>query len=113
MKKYMLLLLILVSVSACNFYQADLDKMEKAARQHIRYRDADNGTQTNVTYFKALSYEEIPEGERKTPEDFYLCKIYMQGTSSYYNSSRIYNINDTLNCIFNKNKVFMRIDEKK
>lgn len=113
MREYIMPLLIVVFAFSCGFgNQADLNKMEAAVRQHIKYMDTEKGITTNISYFEALSYEEMLQSERQTPDDFYLCKIYMQGTWAYYNSSRIYNVNDTLRCVFDKKKVFVRIENE-
>lgn len=113
MKKYSFLLFFIISalLVSCSFYGNDLEKMGASVKQHFKYKDVDEGTVTNISYIKALSYDEIPEGERKSPEEVYLCKVYVRGTWSYYNSHRIFNIDDTLDCYFNKSKAFIRIDK--
>lgn len=113
MKKNLVILFLMVGLFSCGFGdQADLDKMESAVRQYLKYRDTENGITSNINYFKAVSYEEIPENKQVEPDDYYLCKIYMQGTWSYYNSSRVFNVEDTLRCIFSKKKVFVRIENE-
>jgi len=114
MKKYILSLLIAVGLFSCEVNnQRNLDKMGDAVRQHIRYRDADNGTLTKIENFKPLSYEKIPENKRENPDEVYLLKVYMQGTWAYDNSYRIFNINDTINCYLDKDKNIIRMDENK
>lgn len=96
---------------SCNSYNNDLERMGESVRQSFRYSDADNGTVTKIEYLKAISYEKIPEEQRPEPDDVYLCRVYVKGTWSYYNSHRIFNIDDTLDCYFNKSKTFIRIDK--
>jgi len=115
MKKYFPLFLVVLCLScySCHSYDYDLKLMGEAVQQHLRYRDTDNGTKTKVEYLKALSYEKIPEDQRSKPDEVYLCKVYVKGTWAYYDSYRVFNINDTLNCYFNKDKRFVRLDNLK
>ena len=113
MRKFIVLIFIVYVCISCNSYDYQLEKMGDSVRSHIRYQDQEKGTITKIEYLKALSYDEIPEDKRETPEDIYLCKVYVRGTSSYPGSYRVFNIDDTLNCIFNKKKVVLRIDEPK
>lgn len=111
MKKYIPLIATVISILffSCSSYNNDLERMGGAVKQHFKYKDIDDGTVTNISYLKAVSYEEIPEAEREDPNEVYLCKVYMKGTWSYYNSNRIFNVDDTLNCFFDKSKTFIRI----
>lgn len=112
MKKSFYFILFVFSfyyLSSCSTYDYNLEMMGKAVQDHLRYRDADKGTITKITYLKALSYDEIPEDKREKEDEVYLCKVYMQGTWSYYNSYRIFNINDTIDCFFSKNMTFLRL----
>lgn len=113
MKKSSFLLVFIISVFfvSCNFLNNDLEKMGGAVKQHFKYKDVEDGTITKISYLKALSYDKIPEDQRESPEEVYLCKVYVRGTWSYYNSHRIFNIDDTLDCYFNKSKTFIRIDK--
>ena len=113
MKQYAFLFTLVISffLYGCNSYEYDLEKMGEAVQSHIKYRDIDNGTKTTINYLKAISYEEIPEADRKQPDEFYLCKVYIKGTWAYDNSYRIFNMDDTLNCYFSKNKTFVRMDK--
>lgn len=114
MKKYIFFLLLSIGLTSCNLsYQNNLEKMGDAVRQHMRYRDADNGTITKVEYFKPISYEKIAKDKRQKPDEAYLFRVYIQGTWSYDNSYRIYNINDTVNCYLNEDKKVLRMDENK
>jgi hypothetical protein len=114
MKKYILLLIIVAGLCSCDInYQRNLNKMGDAVRQHIRYRDADNGTITKIGHFVPVSYEKIPEDKRQKPDEVYLFRVYIQGTWSYDNSYRIYNINDTVNYYFDSNRKVLRMDENK
>ncbi|WP_108822431.1 hypothetical protein [Dysgonomonas sp. Marseille-P4361] len=114
MKKYSFLLVFMASVllESCTFYGNDLEKMGASVKQHFKYKDVEEGTVTNISYIKALSYDEIPEDEREEENEIYLCKVYVRGTWAYYNSQRIFNIDDTLDCYFNKSKTFIRIGNK-
>ncbi|MDU1892297.1 MAG: hypothetical protein E6767_16555 [Dysgonomonas sp.] len=113
MKKFMFLLLTSVFFTSCTSYQQDLDKMGQAVKSHFKYRDADNGTITKITYLEPLSYETIPEDKRKKEDEAYLFKAYVKGTWKYPESSLIYNIDDTVKCYFSSKKVFLRMEEKK
>lgn len=111
MRKYIPLVAIIMSIIifSCSSYSNDLERMGAAVKQHFKYKDIDDGTITKISYIKAVSYEEIPEEKREDPKEVYLCKVYMRGSWSYYNSGRIFNIDDTLNCFFDKSKTFIRI----
>lgn len=114
MKKYIFLLLITVGLFSCSLStQYNLDKMGESAKQHIKYRDIDNNTVTKIEYLEPVSYEKIPKDKRESPDEAYLCKIYIQGTWAYANSYRIFNINDTINCYFDSNFKVLKMDENK
>jgi predicted RNA-binding protein len=86
--------------------------MGELVKQHIKYRDIDNNTITKIEYLQPVSYEKIPEDKRSDPKEEYVCKIYMQGTWAYVDSYRIYNINDTINCYFDKDLKVLRMGDK-
>lgn len=115
MKRYIFFIVFIgcFFLSGCNSYEYDLQRMGEAVQKHFRYRDAENGTKTTINYLKALTYEEIPEAQRKQPEEYYLCKVHIQGTWVYDNSYRIFNMDDTLDCFFSKSKVFLRMEDSK
>jgi len=115
MKGYILLFVVVICffITGCNSYEYELEKMGDAVRSHMRYRDAENGTKTTVNYLKAMSYEEIPEEKREKPDEYYLCKVHIQGTWAYDNSYRIFNMNDTMNCYFSQSKTFLRMEDAK
>ncbi|NDV78547.1 hypothetical protein [Dysgonomonas sp. 511] len=108
MRRLLLLLASPLLFVACN---QDLENMGEAVRSHFRYRDADKNTITKISYLKAISCNKIPENEQKNSNEEYLCKVYVKGTWQYNGSYRIFNIDDTLDCFFNKNKAFLRIGE--
>ncbi|MDR1882952.1 MAG: hypothetical protein LBR26_09275 [Prevotella sp.] len=112
MKKYMFSGIILFCLFSWTSCQSDLDRMGGAVKSHLKYRDADNGTVTKIEEIKALSYGKIPGDKRKDPDEAYLCKVYVRGTWSYRDSFRIYNIDDTLDCVFNKSKTLLRIKDR-
>lgn len=111
MKKILFITAIVALLSSCTSRGYDLEQMGKAVESHIKYRDIDNMTITKVKYLKALSYEKIPEDKRENPEEVYLCKVHIQGTWSYDNSYRIFNINDTIDCYFSGKKVLLRMQD--
>lgn len=113
MRKYLTLIAVVISILSlsCSSTAKDLERMGGAVKQHFRYKDIDEGTITKINYLKAVSYDEIPEAERANPDEVYLCKVYVRGTWSYYEGNRVFNIDDTLDCYFNKTKTFIRIDK--
>jgi hypothetical protein len=113
MNKYIFSIIILYGMLSLTSCQSDLDKMGEAVKSHFKYRDADNGTITKIEEVNALSDDKIPEDKRENPDEVYLCKVYVRGTWSYANSFRIYNINDTIDCFFSKNKTLLRLGENK
>jgi len=113
MKKYIFSVIVLFCTFSLISCQSDLDKMGQAVKSHFKYRDTDNETITKIEEVKALSYDKIPEDKRENPDEIYLCKVYVRGTWSYANSFRIYNIDDTLDCFFSKNKTFLRMGGNK
>lgn len=113
MKKYLLSLLFVVFMfPSCDFHQRNLENMGYSVKNHFKEKDVENGTITKFETLKALSYEEIPEDKRNTPEEYYVCKVYIKGTWSYMGGFRVYNMDDTLNSYFTKDKVFIRIENK-
>lgn len=85
--------------------------MRKVLERHIVQRDIDNETQTTVESIRALSYTEIPDAERQDSADAYLAKIYLKSRWVYLNSSRIYNVDDTLDVYYDKDLRILRIEE--
>lgn len=112
MKKYILSFIIVMLISACTTPQQDLDKMADGVRSHLRYKDVENNTVTRINEIKGISCEKIPEDERQNPDEVYLLRVYIRGTWNESRSYRIYNIDDTVQAIFNKNKTFLRMDTK-
>lgn len=115
MKKYLYFISVIFCLCcfSCSTYSYDLDQMGAAVKQHMKYRDTENGTTTKIEYLKAVSYEKIPEDKREQPEDVYLCKVYIKGTWSYYDSYRVFNINDTIDCYFSGKKTLLRMGDLK
>ena len=107
------ILLILLFV-ACenNKQQRMLSDMGKAIRHHIMINDVDNNLVTKIKYVTPISYQELTDRDKPEAKDAYSCKVYLVATSSYMNSSRIYNIDDTLTCYFDKDIKFLRWDKK-
>lgn len=110
MKKLIFYAVLMFGLFACSNYQYDLDKMTTAVKQHIRNNDPGNGTITKINHIEALSYEKISEDKKTNPDEAYLCRVFIQGTWSYMESNRIFNMNDTINCYFSDKKVFVRMD---
>lgn len=109
MKKILLtILLTLAFVSCTNRYDYNLIEMKKAFERRVFNKDIENNTQTTIQYLKALSYEEIPLAQRKDSSEMYLAKIYLKSRWVYLNSSRIYNVDDTLDCYFDKDLNLLR-----
>ncbi len=114
MYKYIFSILLgFIFFSCGGAYDHTLTEMGKSVKQHIRYNDEKNNIKTNIEILKPISYEEVPVDQRVQPDDVYLCKVYLRANWAYVGSSRLYNTDDTLNCYFDKNKVFVRIDTKK
>ncbi len=109
MKKAIVFILLISAFTACSDYE--LKKMEDQVRSHIKYRDQEKGIITKIDYLKAISYDQIAEEDKKDPDDAYLCKVYVRGTWAYYESNRIFNMDDTLKCVFDKSKTIVRIEE--
>lgn len=114
MKKYVLIIVIIV----CALYscgpsnQDNLLKMREAVKEHVKKKDLDNNTSTDIEYLKAISYKEIPQDKRIQANDAYLCKMYLKGKWSYLEGSRVYNIDDTLSCYFDKDLLLLRVEYK-
>lgn len=115
MKKIIyIVVLSCISLCACDDKRQELmlNDMAKEIRHHITINDADKNLRTKIKYLTPLSYEELAEEDRQEANDAYRCKVHLVGTSSYQNSSRIYNMNDTLTCFFDKDIKFLRWDKK-
>lgn len=115
MKKICFITLLLALVlAACGDRKQErmLSDMGKAIRHHIMINDVDNNLVTNIKYVTPISYEELSEGNKQDAKDAYSCRVYLVATSSYMNSSRIYNIDDTLTCYFDKDIKFLRWDKQ-
>lgn len=110
MKKIILLILPLLLFISCNSSQRDLDFLEANVKQHIKYKDADNGTITKINNIKAISIDKISDENKKNPEEAYLSRVFIQGTWSYLEGNRIFNFSDTINCYLDKNKKLIEID---
>lgn len=115
MRKLLYVTILFLVFAACTEKEKKdpmLIEMEKAVKHHIMLNDAEKGIITDLKYIVPISYEQIPENGKQQPDDVYLGKVYLQGKSSYVNSSRIYNIDDTLTCYFDKDVKFLRWDKK-
>lgn len=114
MKKTAIFTFIILLFGACNVKEENtLAAMKKAFAEHVVKKDIENKTQTTVKYLKAVSYEETPEDKRENPDEFYAAKIYLESRWVYLNSSRIYNVADTLDCYFDKDINLLRVGKLK
>lgn len=107
------LLILLFTSCGKSKYEYDLTEMGKSVKRHIMYYDVEKNIETTIDIFKPISYEKIPEDKKLQSEDAFLFKVYVRGNWSYMESRRIYNIDDTLKYIFDKNKRFLRSDQQK
>lgn len=115
MRKFFLATILLaLMLVACedNKQQRMLSDMGKAIRHHIMINDVDNNLVTKIKYVTPISYQELTDGSKPDTKDAYSCRVYLVATSSYMNSSRIYNIDDTLTCYFDKDLKFLRWDKR-
>lgn len=113
MKKFIVLLFVVFVAAGCSQeYESNLKSMRNAFSRYITTKDIDNKTQTKVDYVEAISYTEIPPQERLDSADYYLCKIHLKSTWSYIDgSTRIFNVDDTLDCYFDKNINVIRVKD--
>lgn len=114
MRKFMYVIILFLAFGACNEKEKKdpvLIEMEKSVKHHIMLNDAEKSMITDLKYVVPISYAPIPENEKLQPRDAYLGRVYLLGKSSYVNSSRIYNIDDTLSCYFDKDLKFLRWDK--
>lgn len=114
MKKYILILFVFAAFAACTGggYNQNLDVMGKAVRKHFQYNDEKNGTRTVIEHLNAVSYDEIAADKKEQNEDTYLCKVYVRGKWSFLEGNRVVNMDDTLDCYFDKDMRFLRVGKK-
>lgn len=110
MKKYILIVISIVSLfllSSCD--SRKLEEMGESYRLHIRASDEENGMHTKLEAVVPVSFIELKDEEKIEEKDAYLAKIYVVSKSWYSGGSRIYNLNDTLEIYFDKNRNYIRI----
>lgn len=110
--KYLFLLYLFLAISCVDKDAPErriLNKMNESFKVYIRDNDLRKDLITKLTNVKALSYKELGEEDRENKDEVYEAKIYMQGTTSYMLSAKIYNLNDTVICYFNKDLKMLRL----
>lgn len=114
MKKILFIIASLFILGACGDKRQELmmNNMTKAIKHHIMINDVDKNLETKIKYITPLSYEVLSEDNKIEADDAFRCKVHLVATSSYMNSSRIYNIDDTLTCFFDKDIKFLRWDKE-
>lgn len=89
--------------------QTNMIKMNKSFKTYIRDNDIRKDLVTDLKRVEVLSYVENPEEKREHPDEKYEAQVYMYGTTSFMNSSRIYNMKDTVTCYFDENFRMLRL----
>lgn len=106
MRMYIFFIILFLAFVSCK--EERLNNMGEAVERQFMYKDQENKTKTVIERCVAISYDEIDENKREQTEDYYLTKVYVRGRWSYLEGSRVYNIDDTLNCYFDKDTKFLR-----
>lgn len=112
MKKYKLILFSLVCF--LTFMSCDSRKladMGDSYRIHVRESDEENGMKTILEQVVPVSFVELKDDEKIEEKDAYLAKIYVVSKSLYIGGQRVYNVNDTLDIYYDKNRNLIRIKE--
>ncbi|WP_145996364.1 hypothetical protein [Dysgonomonas massiliensis] len=112
MKKYKLILFSLVCF--LTFMSCDSRKladMGDSYRIHVRESDEENGMKTILEQVVPVSFVELKDDEKIEEKDAYLAKIYVVSKSWYIGGQRVYNVNDTLDIYYDKNRNLIRIKE--
>lgn len=107
-------MLVLPCLLACGKISKDTnpEKMERAVKRYIKNNDAEKGLRTYIERIETISYEQIPEDKKMESEDVYICQMLLVAKSAYEGSGRVYNINDTMTCYFDKEIRFLRWNKK-
>lgn len=112
MKKNILTIICLCCFIA--FPSCESKKMEDMAgsyRAHIRESDEENNMKTILEEVVPISFVELNDNEKQEERDKYLARIYVLSKSWYIGGQRVFNVNDTLEMYFDKNRNFIRIKE--
>lgn len=113
MKKIALIIVVSLFSFSCKNNNYNLEVMGKAVERHFKYNDEENEIHTVIETLKPISYSAIDKTMREQPNDAYLCKVYVKARWSYLEGSRVFNINDTLDCYFDQDLKFNRIGKVK
>lgn len=109
MKKYILIfigVMLIPLFSSCDSHR--LEEMENSYRSHIRMADEENNMHTKLEAVVPISFIKLKEDEKVDERDVYLAKIYVVSKSWYSGGSRVFNLNDTLEVYFDKNRRYIR-----
>lgn len=83
--------------------------MDASFHKYIKDNDIRKDLVTKLRFVSVLSYKEL-SGDPENPEgEKYEATVYMQGTSGYSYSAKIYNIDDTVTCYFDKDLNMLRL----
>lgn len=96
-------------LSSCD--NRKLEEMGDSYRLHIRTSDEENSMHTQLEAVVPISFIELKDEEKIDELDVYLAKIYVVSKSWYSGGSRVFNLNDTLEIYFDKNRNYIRIKE--
>ncbi len=114
---------LIFSFVSCDItYTRRMEQMVANVKLHFREGDEKNKTITTIKQITPISYEEMAEEDKQTPEDTYILKAYVSGNWRYKGehhetdsvkvflaqSGRVYNMNDTIEVIFDKDYKFLR-----
>lgn len=89
-------------------YKHNLKQMGKSVERNFVLSDINNNISTTLEEVRPISYIELTDQQKETPHDKYLGQFYIKGTWFYIGSSLIYNMNDTIQCYFDKNLKYLR-----
>lgn len=112
MRKYKLMLIglcCLLVFAACD--SRKLQDMGDSYKIYIRESDEQNQMKTILEHVEPISFVELKDDEKIDERDAYLAKIYVVSKSWYIGGQRVYNVNDTLDIYYDKNRNLIRIKE--
>lgn len=85
------------------------NKMDLSFHKYIKDNDIRKDLVTKLKLVKVISYKELPLENSEAENEKYEAMIYMRGTSGYSYSAKIYNIDDTVACYFDKDLNMLRL----
>lgn len=86
-----------------------LKKVDTALRDYFLQKNASSEYHTEIEFMKPISIEKIAT---EKPDEEYKADVYLKAKIRMIHGSRVYNVNDTIECYLNKNFEVQRTENK-